>query len=138
MKMTKKFIFTVICSLIVMSFCAGIAIAAPSVKMDKTRDKVTKVTIQESVTAEIIAEIKKEVEDASGILFVLEKIESNDDLARLCEAFPDMDGLSINQPMELTSIAPVAKLVKLQVPKDTFTEEQLAKFATPDIKVTQR
>ena len=108
--MIKKSIFITICCLIGISLCAGVAVAAPSVKLDKSRDKVTKVTIQEKVTVEILAEIKNEVKDASEITFVLEKIESNDDLTKICEAFPDMNGLSLSQPKELTSIAPVAKL----------------------------
>jgi len=106
--MTKRFIFfTIFCCLIGLSLFAGVAYAAPSVEIEKSRNRVT---IKESVTVEILAQIKKEIEDASEILFVLDKIESNEDLVKICEAFPAMQGLDISQPKELTSIAPVAKL----------------------------
>ncbi|MCL2768302.1 MAG: hypothetical protein FWE49_06225, partial [Synergistaceae bacterium] len=106
--MTKKsIIFTALICLIGISLCAGIAHAAPSVRISDKKDRVT---IQESVTAEILAQVKKEVaEGGAGVVFVLQKINEAD-LATICEAFPGMKELEIDGPTTLTSIAPVAKV----------------------------
>ena len=109
--MARRFIFfAVFCCLIGISLCAGIANAAPSVKISDKKDNVT---IQEAVTNEILEEIKKGVDETKDLVFKLEKIDSNEDLAKLCEAFPNMKQLNIDRAKGMTSIAPVAKLKDL-------------------------
>jgi Leucine-rich repeat (LRR) protein len=111
MKMTKIFmLFAVFCCLVGMVLCAGVAHAAPSVKISDKKDNVT---IQEGVTAEILAQIKKDAAEEKNLVFRLDKIGSNDDLTKLCDAFPGMKELNIDGPKELTSVAPVAKLKNL-------------------------
>ena len=105
--MKSRVLLSVFSCLIGISLCAGLAHAAPSVKISDRKDRIT---IDEAVTDEILAEIKKGVGEAKNLVFVLQKIGSNADLAKICEAFPDMKELSIDGPKELTSIAPVANL----------------------------
>ena len=110
-KMAKGLLFAAFYCLIGISLCAGGALAAPSVKISDRKDNVI---IQEAVTDEILAEIKKSVGDKKDLAFTLQKAGSIEDLTKLCEAFPGMVKLSIDGPKELTSIAPVAKLKSLK------------------------
>ena len=91
--------------LIGLLFSAGSMQAQPSVKIDKGR-----VTIKEGVTNDIMTEIKKAVGDQKDLDFTLEKIKSNDDIAKVCTAYPEMKSLDIRAEKEVNSIAPVAKL----------------------------
>ena len=107
--MMKRFVyFTAICYLIVISLCAAAAHAAPSVNVSRNR-----VTIQEAVTDEILTKTKEGVGETKDLIFILLKINSNEDIAKICEAYPDMKELTISGEKDLTSIAPVAKLNKL-------------------------
>jgi len=105
--MKGKVLFKFFCCLAGISLVAGVANAAPGFKISDKKDSVT---IQEAATPEFITEIKKVVGDGKDVEFRLEKTDSNDDLARVCDAFPNMNGLNIDQPKTLTSIAPVSKL----------------------------
>ena len=102
--MARKF-YLAVCCLIAAGLCAGIAYAEPSVNISRNR-----VTIQEKVTDAILADVKKEVGDTKDLIFRLVKIESDEDVAKLCAAFPGMKELDIDSPKELTSIAPVTQL----------------------------
>jgi len=109
--MTNRFFLSALFCLAGISLCAGATYAGESsVKISDRKDNVA---ITGGVTAEILAEIKKEVGETKGLVFRLQKPDSNEDLAKICEAFPDMKELSIDGPVELTSIAPVAKLKDL-------------------------
>lgn len=102
-----KRLMILVMAAICISLCAGVAYAAPSVKITDRKDNVT---VQERVTAEILAEIKKGVDATKDLTFTVEKVRSVESFANLCEAFPNMKSLSIIAEDELTSIAPVAKL----------------------------
>ena len=68
------------------------------------------ITIEAGVTNEMIAEIKKVSADGDGYSISLQKIKSNDDIAKICNSFPNVKALIIRAEKEITSIAPVAKL----------------------------
>jgi len=104
----KRFMILVVAALCI-SLCVSVAHAASSVKITDRKDRVN---IDGGVTAEILAEVKKEVGDGQGVTFVLNKI-GHEDLAKICGAFPGMRQLSIMSPQELTAIAPVAQLKNL-------------------------
>ena len=86
----------------------GIAYSQPSVKISNNR-----ITIQEGVNDAILKEIKSGIGTAKDLVFNLQKINGNEDLAKICAAYPDMKELDIDGPKTLTSIAPVAKLKNL-------------------------
>ena len=104
----KRFMILVTAALCI-SLCAGVAYAAPSVKISDKKDRVT---IEEGVTAEILAQLKKEIGDGKGVIFTLKKT-NNEDLAKLCAAFPGLKELDMDGPEELTTIAPMAKLTEI-------------------------
>ena len=88
---------------------ASAAMADPSVKLSGNT-----FTIEESLTDDIAAEIKKQesnVKDMGKLAFTLEKIK-NEDLAKICSLYPDMNALKVKSK-EVTDLAPVAKLGKL-------------------------
>ena len=109
--MKSGILLSMLCCLFGLSLCAGDALAAPNVKISDRKDNVI---IQEAVTDEILAEIKKGVGDKKDLSFSLQKAGSIEDITKLCEAFPGMVKLSIDGPKDLTSIAPVAKLKGLK------------------------
>ena len=106
--MTKQVLGMVCSGLIGLQLCAGAALAASDVKVESNR-----VSIGAAVTAEMLAEIKQGVGSATDLEFTFESVGSDADLAKLCEAFPDMKELNIDGPQALTSLAPMAKLKKL-------------------------
>ncbi|MDL2207637.1 hypothetical protein LJB82_02825 [Desulfovibrio sp. OttesenSCG-928-M16] len=98
-------------AVMVLSLACGTAFAAPSVKLSYST-----FTITEGVNDDILAQVKAEmgkVQHAEQLGFVLRKI-TNDDLAKLCAAYPEMRALTIDDSKELTSIAPVAGLKGLR------------------------
>jgi len=110
--MKSKFLLPVLCCLIGTGLFAGATYAGESsVEISDEKDEVT---ITGEVTDEILAEIKKEVGKTKGLVFELKEIESDEDLEKICAAFPDMKELSIDEPVELTSITPVANLKGLK------------------------
>ena len=88
-------------------FCIALqaGYAQPAIKIANKQ-----ITITEGVTADMIAEIKKVSADGDGYTISLQKIKSNDDIAKICNAFPNVSALIIRAEKEITSIAPVAKL----------------------------
>jgi len=83
-------------------------VCAQSVKISNNR-----ITIQDGVNDAVLSEIKKGIGTAKDLVFILQKINGNDDLAKICAAYPDMKELEIDGPKTLTSIAPVSKLKNL-------------------------
>ena len=129
----------------VFSLATSAAFAAPSVKL--SRDTFD---IAEAVNDEILAQVKADVDkvDQAKLGFKLSKIK-DEDLARLCEAYPNIVNLQISGD-GVTSLAPVAGLKGLQglnlsgtmvvdlLPLAGLTEmrslDLSAKFTTPDLK----
>ena len=108
--MTKRFIFTAICCLIGISiFVSAAHAAAPSINITRARDRVT---ILQGLTDEILAEAKEAVDDGAGVRFRLGRM-SAENIAKVLEAFPAMEGLDIERATDMTSIAQVAKLTNL-------------------------
>ena len=68
------------------------------------------ITISEGVTKEMIAEIKKVSADGTDYSITLQRIKSNDDIAKICIAFPNVKALTIRAEKEISSIESVAKL----------------------------
>ena len=100
---------------IVMSLLAAAIIyapaadAAPSAKLSGSS-----IQIREAVDDNAISVINAEkAKLKKGLAVSLEKI-GDADLAKLCEAFPDIVELRLSSSKQLTSIAPVAKLTKLK------------------------
>ena len=93
-----------------LSFVSSTVYAAPTVKRSKDV-----FIIEEAVNDDILAKIKAEMGqvDQQYLSFALKKI-TNDDLAKLCAAYPGIDGLTIENSKDLTSIAPVAGLKGLR------------------------
>lgn len=106
--MKRKILIPILCCLL-LCLGAGLALAAPSVKISGS-----KVTVEEGVTDAIMEEIKKGVGEAKGLEFTLRKLNANADLEKICAAYPDMVKLEVGAGDGLTSLAPVAKLTKLQ------------------------
>lgn len=102
--------FTILLAVMVVSLTCGVAQAAPSVKRNNNS-----FAIVEGVNDEILAQIKAEMGevDQKKLGFALKTI-TDADLAKLCAAYPGMDGLTIEASKELTSIAPVAGLKGLR------------------------
>jgi Leucine-rich repeat (LRR) protein len=105
----RKIILVVLAALILSAFTVA-AYAAPSMKRDKDTFE-----INEGVSDEILSQVKAEMGqvDQSKLRFILKKI-TNEDLAKLCAAFPDTVIISIQNSMNLSSLAPVAGLKGLQ------------------------
>ena len=93
-----------------LSFVSSTVYAAPTVKRTKNT-----FAIEEAVNDDILGTIKAEMGqvDQQYLSFALKKI-TNDDLAKLCAAYPGIDGLTIENSKDLTSIAPVAGLKGLR------------------------
>lgn len=104
--MKRKILISILCCLL-LALGAGLAQAAPSVKISGNN-----ITIEEGVTDSILAEIK-----AAGVKnpnFALKKISSTEDLAKICSQYPDMTELNLEGTKDLTSIEPLAGLKKLK------------------------
>ena len=106
--MSRKWMLMGMCCLIATGLFASAAFAAPSVKVADGR-----VTIQEAVTDEIVAEAKKGLGDSKNIDISFSKFGTNEDLAKICAAFPNMKGLTIDGPKDLTDITPLANMKDL-------------------------
>ncbi|MCR5257410.1 MAG: hypothetical protein K6E40_04565 [Desulfovibrio sp.] len=102
---------SILFSLCAMGLMASPLLAAPQAELDGSCFSISE-GVDDSVLSQIKADMGK-VEDASQLAFALSEVK-NEDLAKLCKAFPDMYGLSIEDSEELTSIAPVAGLKKLK------------------------
>ena len=89
----------------------GVLSAAPTAKLSGDG-----FTIKEGVTYEILAQINAEKgKIKSGHLaFRLEAV-NNEDLKKLCSAFPGMTGLVIQKSKEVTTLAPIAELKELRL-----------------------
>ena len=98
----KKFLFTAF----VLTLIAGQAYAAPSVRSSGSNG----MTVTEGVTDEILSQLK--TVEQSKLKLVLKKI-GNEDLARICSAFPQLTELKIEDSQELTSLVPVVSLSQL-------------------------
>ena len=100
----------ILLTLIILTLSAGLAHAEPSVKRNDNT-----FVIKEGVTDQILSQIKSEMGEvkAEKLGFYIEKI-TNDDLAKLCAAYPQTVGLTIEKSDGLTSIAPVAGLKGLR------------------------
>ena len=106
--MKRGVVLPILCCLL-LSLGAVMAHAAPSVKISGT-----KVVVPEGVTDAIMEEIKKGVGEAKDLEFDLRNIDSNEDLAKICAAYPGMKTLTVFGRQNLTSVAPVAALKQLQ------------------------
>ena len=98
-------------------FAAGAACAEPSVSLSGSR-----FTVDEGFTDAVASKIKEDMGkvDQKNLKFYLKKFK-NDDLAKLCSAYPEIRVLEIRNSSELTSIAPVAglkNLVEIQIDAD--------------------
>jgi len=82
-----KKIFCIVSVIIAVCLVANAAFAVPSVKRSNNT-----FTIEEAVNDDILAQIKAEIGkvDQAKLGFILKKI-ANDDLARLCAAYPNYD-----------------------------------------------
>ena len=99
---------------LVMSLLAAAIIYAPSADAAPSAKRSgNSIQIKEAVDDNAISVINAEkAKLQKGFIVSLEKI-GDADLAKLCDAFPDIKELSINSSKGLTSIAPLAKLTKL-------------------------
>ena len=99
---------------LVMSLLAAAIIYAPSAEAAPSAKRSgSSIQIKEAVDDNAISVIKAEkAKLQKGLVVSLEKI-GDADLARLCDAFPDIKGISIRGNKELTSLAPLAKLTQL-------------------------
>ncbi|MBR5882835.1 MAG: hypothetical protein IKY97_05055 [Mailhella sp.] len=98
---------------LVMSLLAAAIIYSPADAAPSAKRSGSSIQIKEAVDDNAIAVINAEkAKLQKGLMVSLEKI-GDADLARLCEAFPDIQGISIRGNKGLTSIAPLAKLTKL-------------------------
>ncbi|MBQ3170523.1 MAG: hypothetical protein IJB53_01170 [Mailhella sp.] len=99
---------------LVMSLLAAAIIYAPSAEAAPSAKRSgSSIQIKEAVDDNAISVIKAEkAKLQKGLVVSLEKI-GDADLAKLCDAFPDIKELTINSSKGLTSIAPLAKLTKL-------------------------
>ena len=91
-----------------LTVCA--AYAAPSVKLSGSQ-----FTVQEGVTDEIAAQIaadKSKIKDMSKLAFELRKV-GNEDLAKICAAYPDLATLRISDSKSITDLKPLAALKKM-------------------------
>ena len=98
---------------LVMSLLAAAIIYSPADAAPSAKLYGSSIQIREAVDDNAISVINAEkAKLQKGLVVALEKI-GDADLARLCEAFPDIQGISIRGNKGLTSIAPLAKLSKL-------------------------
>ena len=90
-----------------LSCCLGISVplAAPSVKINSTA-----VIVNEAIDADIESKLKAGV---TASQFTLSKA-SDADLAKLCELFPGMTSLRVQNGKRITNLAPLAALGKLK------------------------
>ena len=95
----------ILCSMLALGLSVSAAYAEPSVKRSGTS-----ITVKEAVTDDGITQIKEMAANIKRPEFKLENIKDAD-LAKFCQAFPNVTRLSIKG--KLTSIAPVAGLKSL-------------------------
>ena len=96
---------TAILSIGIICVALQVGYAQPAIKIANRQ-----VTIDAGVTNDIIAEFKKVSADGAGYSVTLQKIKSNDDIAKICSSFPNVAALIIRAEKEITSIAPITKL----------------------------
>ena len=106
--------------------CLGgqMAWAAPSVKRSGST-----FTITEGATEEVMAAIAKDIEQTKSefLEFKLEKFTQNEDLAKICAAYPEMVSLQIKKSHGITSIEPLGALSKLN--KVAFSDVGVQDFS---------
>ena len=98
-------------SLCVVGLMATPLLAAPQAKLNGSN-----FVIAEGVDDNVLNQIKTDmgkVKSPAELGFALSKVK-DEDLARLCQAYPDMHALSVTGSKELTSLAPLAGLKKLE------------------------
>jgi|GEM_PF-509549 len=99
----------------------GLSLAAPSAKLSSDG-----FTIKGGLSDEIMAQINKEKGQikSGNLAFRLESVK-DDDLKKLCAAYPEMTGLTIGRSKEITTLAPIAglkELRRLQLEEITATD----------------
>ena len=98
---------------IVMSLLAAAIIYSPADAAPSAKRSGNSIQIKEAVDDNAISVINAEkAKLQKGLAISVEKI-GDADLAKLCEAFPDIKELTISSSKGLTSIAPLAKLTGL-------------------------
>ena len=98
------------------SLCAVGLMATPLLAAPQAKLNGNNFTVSEGVDDNVLNQIKADMgklKDPAQLGFALTKIK-DEDLARLCQAYPDMYKLHVTNSKELTSIAPVAGLKKLE------------------------
>ena len=111
------------------SLCAVGLMASPLLAAPQVELNGSTFAISEGVDDSVLSQIKADmgsVEDASKLEFALSEVK-NEDLAKICAAYPDMYALSIEDSEALTSIAPVAGLKKLR--QISLSLEKVADFS---------
>ncbi len=97
-------------SLLLTTLVLGIAVGAVNAEPAVKRSN-NSFTIVDGVTDAILDQIKGEMDkvDRKKLSFAVKNFK-DEDLAKLCAAYPDMDALNIESSKALTSIAPMASL----------------------------
>jgi hypothetical protein len=102
---------TLVAACLVALLTPGLALAAPTAKLGGDG-----FNIKEGVTDEILAQIKSEKgQIKSGQLAFRVDSVKDEDLKKLCEAYPEMTGLIIEKGKEITTLAPLAGLKQLRL-----------------------
>ena len=122
--MKNKLLVIFLNCLLILCLGGQMAWAAPSVKRSGST-----FTITEGVTEEVMAAIAKDIGQtkAEFLEFKLEKFTQNDDLAKICAAYPEMAILQIKSSQGITSIEPVGALSKLN--KVVFSDVGVQDFS---------
>ena len=98
------------------SLCAVGLMATPLLAAPQAKLNGSNFVIAEGVDDNVLSQIKADmgkVKSPAELGFALSKVK-DEDLARLCQAYPDMHALSVTGSKELTSLAPLAGLKKLE------------------------
>ena len=101
---------------LLLSLCAMGLMATPLLAAPQARLNGNNFTVSEGVDDSVLAQIKADmgkVKNPAQLGFVLTKVK-DEDLARICQAYPDMHALNVSSSKELTNVAPVAGLKKLE------------------------
>ncbi|MBR6467954.1 MAG: hypothetical protein IKT16_07355, partial [Desulfovibrio sp.] len=96
------------------SLCAMGLMATPLLAAPQARLNGNNFTVSEGVDDSVLGQIKADmgkVRNPAQLGFALTKVK-DEDLARLCQAFPDMYALNVASSKDLTNVAPVAGLKK--------------------------
>ncbi|MBQ1539881.1 MAG: hypothetical protein II132_01815 [Desulfovibrio sp.] len=98
-------------SLCAVGLMATPLLAAPQAKLNGSNFAISE-GVDDSVLSQIKADMGK-VKEPSKLGFALSKVK-DEDLAKLCQAYPDMYALNVTSSKDLTSLAPLAGLKKLE------------------------